>query len=182
MDRVIIENTVLALLKAAPGIGSIHLNKGLLIIDAYYHSLYGRTLTGIRYVKHVYGPVPDSDAHKIIYEMEFGKVLVKQERKGGYIQNSHYAEEEPDYSLLPARDSKIIEEVAEMISKFSAKYLSDITHNEVWKRARYGETIPIESAYSIEVVDGPARKLSEEEESEFESELEDLYAGNEFAI
>jgi hypothetical protein len=78
----VVENTVLALLKAAPGIGSIHLNMGLLLIDAYYHSLYGRTLTGIRYVKHADGVVPDSDAQKIICEMvESGKVLVKQESK-----------------------------------------------------------------------------------------------------
>jgi hypothetical protein len=37
MDRKILENTVLALLKAAPGLGSIHLNKGLLIILLLYN-------------------------------------------------------------------------------------------------------------------------------------------------
>jgi hypothetical protein len=130
MDRDMLENTALALLKASPGVGSIHLNKGLLIIDAYCHSLYAKTLTGIRYVKHVYGAVPTPDVHKILYEMEFEKILVKQERKGAYIQNSHYAAVEPDYSALPAEAPEIIEEVAEMTSKLSAVDLSNLTHNE----------------------------------------------------
>jgi hypothetical protein len=153
-----------------------------LIIDAYYHSLYAKTLTGVRYVKHVYGPVPDADAHKILYEMEFGKVLVKHERKGEYIQNSHYAAVEPDYSALPPEAPEIIEEVAGMISKFSAADLSNLTHNEAWNRAEYGEAVPIKSAYFDLVVDGAVRALSGEEEAEFERELEDLYAGNEFAV
>jgi hypothetical protein len=182
MDRDTLENAVLALLKAAPGLGSVHLNKGLLIIDAYYHSLYAKTLTGIRYVKHAYGPVPDPDAHKILYEMEFGKVLVRQERKGEYRQNSHYAAMEPDYSALPPEAPGIIKEVAEMISKFSATELSNLTHNEAWARAQYGEAIPIESAYSARVANGAVRSLSGEEEAEFERELEDLYAENEPAI
>jgi hypothetical protein len=182
MDRKILENTVLALLKAAPGLGSIHLNKGLLIIDAYYHSMFDKTLTGIKYVKHDFGPMPEPEAHNIIYEMEFGKVKVRHQSKGPYTQNSHYAAVEPDYSVLPPEAQEIIEEVAGMISKFSATDLSNLTHNEAWARAEYGEVIPIKSAYSARVVDGAIRMLSCAEEAEFERELEDLYAENEFAV
>jgi hypothetical protein len=182
MNKVILENTVLALLKASPGLGSIHQNKGLLIIDAYYHSLFGKTLTGINYVKHDLGPVPDPDAYKIIYAMEFEKVEVRPEKKGTCIQNSHYAIVEPDYAVFPPEAVEIIEEVAKMIEPFSATKLSNLTHNAAWKHAKKGEVIPIESAYSIEVVDGTVRELSDEEEAEFDRELEDLYADNGFEI
>lgn len=182
MDRNMLENTVLALLKAAPGLGSVHLNKGLLIIDAYYHSMFYKTLTGIKYVKHDLGPVPDPEAHKIIYEMEFGKVEVRQQSKGPYIQNSHYAAVEPDYSIFPPEAADVIKEVAGMICPLSAATLSNLTHNDVWANARKGDVIPIEAAYTVQVFDGAVRKLSDEEEAEFDKELEDLYAGHEIGI
>lgn len=182
MDKNILENTVLALLKALPGLGNIHLNKGLLIIDAYYHSMFNKTLTGINYVKHDLGPVPEPEAYKIIYEMEFGKIEVRQEKKGEYIQNSHYAMVEPDYSVFPPEAEDIIKEVAEMIKPISARDLSTLTHNDVWRSTKKGEIIPIKSAYSVEVFDGAVRKLSDDEEAEFDRELEDLYANNEFGI
>jgi hypothetical protein len=172
----VVENTVLALLTEAPGIGSIHLNKGLLLIDAHYHSLYSRTLTGIHYVKHHYGPVPDADATKIIYEMEFGKVLVKAEKKGGYIQDSYYAAVKPDYSTFPPGIApEIIKGIAVMISKFTATYLSDMTKNEAWEKAEWGETIPIESLYTIELVDDDSTiELSEEEKRIIAADLEEF--------
>ena len=52
MNKVIIENTVLALLKSAPGLGSVQINKGLIMMDAFYHSYFKKTLTRITYIKH----------------------------------------------------------------------------------------------------------------------------------
>jgi hypothetical protein len=182
MDKNMLENTVLALLKAAPGLGSIHLNKGLLIIDAYYYSLFHRTLTGINYVKYQYGPVPESDAHAVIYEMGFNKVDVKEELIGHYRKDSHYALVEPDYSVFPSEAVDIINEVAEMIKPMSAKSLSEYTHNEVWENTKKGDIIPIQSAYSIEIVEDHVQKLNEDEEAEFDDALEELYAANNIEI
>jgi hypothetical protein len=72
MNKAVFNNTVLALLKAAPGLGSVQINKGLIMIDAFYHSYFKKTLTGITYIKHWYGPVPDYEAHSELYKMEFG--------------------------------------------------------------------------------------------------------------
>jgi hypothetical protein len=173
MNIEMLQNTVLALLKAAPGLGSIHLNKRLLIIDAYHHSLYLKTLTGIQYVKHDLGPEPK--AHMVLFEMELGKIKVCRERRGPvHILTAHYAAAEPDYSLFTQTSIDIINETAAMIKKFSATRLSKITHNKVWQDTPKGGIIPIESAYSIHIING-GRKLTSNERREVQDILEELY-------
>ena len=85
MDKAIFNNTVLALLKAAPGLGSVQINKGLIMIDAFYHAHFKKTLTGITYIKHWFGPVPDFAAHDELYRMEFNKIKVIKEMKKLFI-------------------------------------------------------------------------------------------------
>ena len=180
MNKEILQNTVLALLKAAPGLGSIHINKGLLIIDAYHHSLYHKTLTGIHYVKHDLGPVPEPCAHLAIFEMELDKVEVRPERRGPiHTLNAHYALTDPDYSLFSETAIAIINEIAGMIRHISASRLSRLTHNKVWEKTPKGQAIPIETAYSIDVITRRVRKLTGPELSQAQNILEGLYSANE---
>jgi hypothetical protein len=44
LNKEVLENTVLALLKAAPGLGSVQINKALILIDAFYHSYFKKPL------------------------------------------------------------------------------------------------------------------------------------------
>ena len=101
MNKTLLKNTVLALLKAAPGLGSVQLRKGLIMIDALYHSFFKETLTGITYVKHWFGPVPNSEANNELYGMEFGEIKVARERVGKRTKEAHYAIAEPDFSVFP---------------------------------------------------------------------------------
>jgi hypothetical protein len=176
MNIEILQNTVLALLKAAPGLGSIHINKGLLIIDAYHHSLYLKTLTGINYVKHDLGPVPESKAHMVLFEMELDKIKVCPEKKGPvHTLNAHYALSEPDCSLFTQTSIDIINETADMIKHMSASRLSRLTHNKVWEDTPKGQIIPIESAYSIQIISRKVRKLTNSERYQAKTILEGLY-------
>ena len=59
MNDSIFKNTVLAILKAQPGLGSVQLRKALIIADATHYALFGESLTGARYIKFPYGPVPN---------------------------------------------------------------------------------------------------------------------------
>jgi hypothetical protein len=163
--------------------GGIHLNKGLLIIDAYYYSLFKKTLTGIGYVKDRPGPVPEGAARSVINAMNSSKVKVQQEQKGPWhTRDSHYAIAAPDVSGLSREAIDIIKEVAAMIKPISAKKLSKLTHNEVWKNTKTGGIIPIDSAYTIKVLDHSIRELTEEEEKETSDILEEMYAKNELGI
>lgn len=174
MDRIMLENTVLALLKIAPGLGSVQLRKGLILIDAIYHSFFGKTLTGITYIKHWYGPVPDYDANDELYKMEFGKIKVTHERMGSVNKTAHYAIQEPDFSVFPNKTTlEIIRDVAGFIIDKKAGKLSEITHDAVYQNTPMGGVIPIESVYSIEVESPP---WTEEEREDIRLVLEEVLA------
>ena len=159
MNVVLLRNTVLALLKIAPGLGKVQLRKGLVMIDAIYHSFFKETLTGITYVKHWYGPVPDYDANNILYRMEFNEIKIVREKVGGQVKEAHYAIVEPDFSVFQNRKTiEIIRDIANYIIANQAGSLSAITHDAVYENTKMGDVIPIESIYSIEIAAEPWTK------------------------
>jgi len=159
VNVVLLRNTVLALLKIAPGLGKVQLRKGLVMVDAIYHSFFKETLTGITYVKHWYGPVPDYDANNVLYRMEFNEIKMIREKIGRRIKEAHYAIVEPDFSVFQNRKAiEIIRDVANYIIANQAGTLSTITHDAVYENAKMGDVIPIESIYSIEIVAEPWTK------------------------
>jgi len=159
MNKTLLKNTVLALLKTAPGLGNVQMRKGLIMIDALYHSFYKETLTGVTYIKHWYGPVPDYDANNELYKMEFVEIKVVHERLGNKEKVAHYAISEPDFSAFPNKKAiEIIRDVAGYIITNKAGKLSEITHDAVYENTKMGDEIPIESIYSIEVTAEPWTK------------------------
>jgi hypothetical protein len=184
MNKGLFENTVLALLKAAPGLGRTQINKGLIMIDAFYHSYFKRTLTGITYIKHWYGPVPDYEAYTELYKLEFNKIKVQHERTGAVTKSAHYAIYDPDYSVFDSRAIEIIRDVAMFIIERKAGKLTAITHDAVYENTPMGGEIPIESVYSIQTESLPwtneektdAKKLLEEMADSAEFDLSPFYA------
>ena len=185
MNKPVLENTVLALLNAAPGLGSIQINKGLLIIDAYHHSLFLKTLTDINYVKHDLGPVPEPEAYKAIFEMELNKdkIKVRQEKRGPiHTQNAHYAVSKPDYSVFFDISIDIIREIAQIIRHMSATRLSKVTHNKVLENTPKGSVIPIETVYSTQIISRNVRKLTDSERNYAKNILEGIYGSAPIAL
>ena len=179
LSKEILENTVLALLKAAPGLGSVQINKALILIDAFYHSYFKKTLTGITYIKHWYGPVPDYEAHAVLYKMEFDKIKVTHEKVGRVTKTAHYAICEPDYSVLSNRAIEIIRDVALFIIQNKAGRLSEITHDAVYENTSMGGIIPIESVYSLEAETLP---WTDEERKDAKNILEELAESEDFDL
>jgi hypothetical protein len=149
------------------------------MIDAFYHSYFKKTLTGITYIKHWYGPVPDYEAHDELYKMEFGKIKIVREKIGAVVKTAHYAIQEPDYSVLPSRAIEIIRDVAMFITQNKAGKLSEITHDTVYENTPMGGIIPIESVYSIEPESSPWTK---EEKIDAKNILEGISSRGEFNL
>ena len=172
MNKALLKNTVLALLKSAPGLGNVQLRKGLIMVDALYHSFFNETLTGITYIKHWYGPVPDYEANSELYKMEFGEIKVVHERFGSRKKEAHYAIEAPDFSAFPnKRAIEIIRDVAGFIVTNKAGKLSEITHDSVYENTKMGDAIPIKSIYSIETTSEP---WTREEHADVQSAVREL--------
>jgi len=103
-------------------------------------------------------------------------IEVRREKKGPVLtQNSRYAVADPDYSLFDKTQMDIIVETANMIKHMTAKRLSKLTHNQVWENTPKGQIIPIESAYSIKIIDRGVRKLTDIERNQAQNILEGLY-------
>ena len=109
MKEEIFENTVLAILKTCPGIGSSQLRKALAIIDIIHNAVFGKGLTGCRYVKDRYGPVPDKEGSFRIIEMKYDRKIEQNEKEVGiFTQDSYFNIEDPDYNLFTNEQRNII--------------------------------------------------------------------------
>ena len=144
MDKERFINAVLAILTARPGMGSLQLRKALIIADALHNTLHGESITGTRYIKHRYGPVPDDEAFLLLKQMEFPlrQVEVIEEPVGHLTQNSYYASAEPDYTHFNRSQIDILNYAAKTAWKYTATRLSDMTHDDVYNETPMGGNSP----------------------------------------
>jgi len=143
MNKSAFENTVLAILKVSPGLGSIQVRKALCIADALHYSLHGESITGSRYIKEKFGPVPDDDAYRCLLEMVFSEKIINDEMYAGYgTENHFYANIEPDFYFTSSQ-LDIINYAAITARNFRATELSLKTHDDVYNRTPMRNEIPL---------------------------------------
>jgi hypothetical protein len=174
MDEILLKNTVLAILKARPGMGSLQLRKALIIADALHNTLHGKSITGSRYIKHKYGPVPDDEAYLILQQMSFPLHLVEviEEPIGHVTQNSYYPIAEPDYSVFTRSQIDIINYAAQTAWKYTASRLSDMTHDEIYNETPMGEEIPLNLICTMSISGYDTMPFTEQEKEDVRTFLE----------
>jgi len=143
MNKEMFENTVLAILKVSPGLGSIQLRKALCIADAVHNSLHGESITGSRYIKEKFGPVPDNDGYRQILEMVFSEKIINDELYSGFgTENHFYANAEPE-AVFTSSQLNIINFAATTARNFRASELSLKTHDDLYNRTPMRAEIPL---------------------------------------
>ena len=143
-----------------PNVGETVLYKLLYFSDFNYYELYEEHLTGAKYKKLPYGPVPQKlDA--IINQMIDANQLqrIKTEFKG-YRQKRYLPLVKADLTLLKASEKDVIDKVIEQMSDWSATAISDYSHKDLpWEVTEEGKDISYELAfyrelpYSVRVYD-----------------------------
>jgi len=168
MDSERFKNAVLAILKARPGLGSLQLRKALIIADALHNALHGESITGTRYIKHRYGPVPDDEGFMLLKQMDFPLKMVEilEEPVGHATQNSYYASSEPDYSLFTRSQIDILNYAARTAWKYSAVKLSEMTHDDVYNNTPMGEEIPLNMVCKMTITGYDTEPFTEIEKEE----------------
>ena len=146
MNDIIFKNTVLAILKAQPGLGSVQLRKALIIADATHYALFEKSLTGAKYIKFPYGPVPDYNAFNLLNKMYYEESLIDifEEAEGSVTKNSYFARKDPDPDVFTEEEDKIIRFAADVALKYSASKLSDMTHDDVFNSTPMRGEIPLD--------------------------------------
>ncbi len=131
-----------------PNVGETVLYKLLYFSDFNYYELYEEHLTGAKYRKLPYGPVPQK-LNTIIDEMiEKGRLQRVKTEYHGHTQTRYLPLDKADLSELKASEKQIIDQVIEQMSDWSAAAISSYSHQDMpWLASKQGEEINYELAF-----------------------------------
>lgn len=131
-----------------PNVGETVLCKLLYFADFNYYELYEEHLTGAKYRKLPYGPVPhrfDTIIHQMI---EKGQLQRVKSSYRGFAQTRYLPLEKADLTQLKASEKETIDKVIEQLSDWSATAISHYSHKDMpWLASKEGEEINYELAF-----------------------------------
>jgi len=126
-----------------PGFGATKLNKVLWYADARMFTTTGKSITGGKYVREKYGPVP----HQIMpirqRLVDQGAITVGTVRNYNREQKSFEALTQPDVSGFSEGELQTVDYwITNIAENHTAASISEDTHDEAWEMARMGEELP----------------------------------------
>jgi transcriptional regulator with XRE-family HTH domain len=131
-----------------PNVGETVLYKLLYFADFNYYELYEEHLTGAKYRKLPYGPVPQKLDSIISQMIEKGQLQRVKTAYHGYPQTRYLPLEKADLTELKASEKDVIDKVIEQMSDWSASSISNYSHKDLpWEVTDEGEDISYELAF-----------------------------------
>jgi len=131
-----------------PNIGETVLYKLLYFSDFNYYELYEEHLTGAKYRKLPYGPVPqklDTIVHHMIENKQLTRIKTDYH---GYPQTRYLPLVKADLTDLKANEKDVIDRVIEQMSDWSAAAISNFSHQDMpWLASKEAEEINYELAF-----------------------------------
>lgn len=142
-----------------PRCGATKLNKILFYLDFGFYRQHGRSISGWRYRKLEFGPVPERMTH-LVEEMAARGLCAWAERTYfGRPLRKLVALREPSLSVLAAEELDMVNRVIRDLWELNATEVSDLSHRFVgWQVAEMGEVIDYNSVFV-----GEPRPLTAEE-------------------
>nr|VFJ60104.1 MAG: Protein of unknown function (DUF4065) [Candidatus Kentron sp. FM]VFJ72756.1 MAG: Protein of unknown function (DUF4065) [Candidatus Kentron sp. FM]VFK17359.1 MAG: Protein of unknown function (DUF4065) [Candidatus Kentron sp. FM] len=132
-----------------PGLlGSTKLNKILLFSDIQSYIKTGETITGAIYEKMQFGPVPVGIKQSTNYLEHNGKILIRKADPPKRYHDEYISLEDPDGDISVDGLDILLEQANYIMHNYTAREISDLSHNIVWESAAMGEEIPM-SAYLV---------------------------------
>jgi len=123
-------------------LGGTKLNKILWLADFVRYYRTGDPLTGARYVKRQFGPVPRA-INPVLAELERdGAVFARQVMFHGKPKTDFIVVTEPDINLTEDERTLVDRTIKYVCDEHTAKSISDLSHDAVWHAAEDGEDIP----------------------------------------
>lgn len=135
-----------------PNIGETVLNKLLYFCDFNFYELYEEHLTGARYKKLPYGPVPQN-SDKIINEMiknrQLERIITEYH---GFPQTRYIPLEKADLMQLSAAEKTVIDDVIQQMSDWNANKISEYSHKDMpWLATKNSDYISYNLAFYREL-------------------------------
>lgn len=131
-----------------PNVGETVLYKMLYFSDFNYYELYEEHLTGAKYRKLPYGPVPQKLDTIIGQMIEKGQLQRVKTEYHDYPQTRYLPLVKADLTELRASEKEIIDRVIEQMSDWSAAAISNYSHKDMpWLASKEGEEINYELVF-----------------------------------
>lgn len=131
-----------------PNVGETVLYKLLYFSDFNYYELYEEHLTGAKYRKLPYGPVPQKLDTIIGQMMEKGMIQRIKTEYYDKMQTRYIPLVKANLTELKASEKDVIDKVIEQMSDWSASAISSYSHKDMpWLASKEGEEINYELAF-----------------------------------
>lgn len=131
-----------------PNVGETVLYKLLYFSDFNYYELYEEHLTGAKYRKLPYGPVPQNLDTIIGQMMEKGMIQRIKTEYYDKMQTRYIPLAKADLTELKASEKEVIDKVIEQMSDWSASAISSYSHKDMpWLASKEGDDINYELAF-----------------------------------
>ena len=133
--------------------GSTKLNKLLFLIDFQAYALWGSSISGAKYVRRKFGPVP-FELPIVRSELESeGKLKVESRQRFGKPQKRVLALGNPDLSVFSKDEIELAKEIIKDLKEVNGTVLSDWTHKlRPWLDTEDGEEIPYYTVFILKDV------------------------------
>jgi transcriptional regulator with XRE-family HTH domain len=131
-----------------PNVGETVLYKLLYFADFNYYELYEEQLTGAKYRKLPYGPVPQKLDSIIKQMIDDGYLQRVKTAYQGYPQTRYLPLKKANLTELLASEKEVIDMVIEQMGDWSATAISNYSHKDIpWIASKEGEEINYELAF-----------------------------------
>lgn len=135
-----------------PNVGETVLYKLLYFSDFNYYEMYEEHLTGAKYRKLPYGPVPQRLDAIISQMMENRQIKRIKTEYYDKIQTRYIPLSKADLSELKASEKEVIDKVIEQLSDWTAAAISSYSHKDMpWMASKEGEDINYELVFYRDV-------------------------------
>ena len=111
-----------------------------------------KTITNDKYVKRQFGPVPKNILNILSSLEKKKKISIRKPSENRLDNTTLYFSltDDIDLNMLTAEEVSILEHYLKIISNYTAKRISKISHNKIWDLAYIGEEIPIYAIHASE--------------------------------
>jgi len=131
-----------------PNVGETVLYKLLYFSDFNYYEIYEEHLTGAKYIKLPYGPVPDKLGSIINQMIEKGVIQRIKTKYHGYPQTRYIPLKRADLTKMSAAEKEVIDKVIEHFSDWTATDIGEYSHKDMpWRATEEGEVIDYELVF-----------------------------------
>lgn len=131
-----------------PNVGETVLYKLLYFSDFNYYELYEEHLTGAKYRKLPYGPVPQRLDTIIGQMIDSGQIKRIKTEYFDKMQTRYIPLAKADLSVINGAEKEVIDRVIDQLSDWSAAAISNYSHKDMpWLASKEGEEINYELAF-----------------------------------